>query len=606
MRLPPWIFAFPVITSSWLTSVALEIDWLREQLSDIGIQVVSETEIEAGGTRFSLTPEATHPPTKEMEISLVDNTGTVLFTVRNAHTYRHTETGDRVYREADLLVAPVLAQVAGHPLHAGLLAGSVTITVPWPEGDHGPIAAALEGSCDAGFGPTVDLVLTAVNNISQVAREPGTRVALTMDARLQNAGLFDIRWYWAIAPNLVGNGTNFGSHPYLCLSYYREANGSFRQIGRSDLKHAWNTVNSGCPCPSGQVMFVGCEDFYGMNNNAKQYYFSPRDELEAHTGDWTSLGSHFDGLPIDNERDHGFGEHDAFEHRLVVAEPDLQTVGATYYAEVWYLVPLDKNIFNSMGYRTATQELSDSNWAFSFTDDGVVNGPALNAWVDPASPEPNALNRIIDTSEGHLQLAVKTWANNDESTHYEYALLNLDYDRQVQSFSVPVATGVAVTNIGFNDLDTLATNNWIATIHPDRVQWDEVNNGFNALDWGMLYNFRFDADAAPSTNVATLTSLEPGEGAFLQEETLAPDPITDIRFEILNFSAPTNGGMTSWSAVSGAVYRVETADSLSPIPTWTTLGGPVTAQGASVTSPGSTQTRTQRSIRIWLEQLPSK
>ena len=602
-----------------------DIWWLTEQLGSIGIQglpqggvttldpataslawrIGSDAPLEGGRTHangltlvagsetFSLSTFIVEAAPTGDHLLVHDDAGRPVFIIRNGHTYPTDDGATLRYADADIVLGPVPAQAAGVPEHADLLAGAVTLDIPLI-GQPLPAAArqSAGGACSDGFGPTVDLALTAMFSISQRARDPGNVVALSVDAHLRNVGIHDVRWYWHIAPNTVGNGTNFGPHPFLSQSYYRELDGVFRQIGLSDLKHAWNTVNGDCPCPGGQVMFTGCTDVYGLHNNANQFFFGPRSELTAHTGEWTSLGSHFDATPVDDFRDHDFDGHDNFTHRLTVPESDLQVTGATFYAEAWYIAALETNLFNNIGYRQTTQTLSGA-WAFSFVDGGLNHGPALNAWVDPATPGPGAMNRMVKSPGGHFQVAVKTSTNGPGVTHYEYAVLNLDTSVGIQSFQVPKGDAVSVTSAGFNDTDAAAGNDWTPQVGADHVTWMAPTNGMNDLNWGSLYNFRFDATAAPSTNLVLVNGT-------MQELILAPDPELDARFDIISFP----NGTTTWNAVSGAVYHIEAADHLSATSVWSMQGGPVTSAGVTATRPDPSGPGTHRNFRIRFESLP--
>ena len=108
--------------------------------------------------------------------------------------------------------------------------------------------------------------------------------------------------------------------------------------------------------------------------------------------------------------------------------------------------------------------------------------------------------------------------------HYEYAIQNLNSDRSGQSFSIPIPAGVNVTNIGFHDVD-YHSGDGIGGINQDGTDWPGVVAGgsltwattdfatdpnANALRWGTLYNFRFDADAAPANGSATFGLFKPG------------------------------------------------------------------------------------------------
>ncbi len=447
-------------------------------------------------------------------LELVNGAGEVLFTLVNAHTYRDATTGELFVLQMDLELGRSLAGRLGTPEFEGLVVGmvdlSARVTALTADASMDPEA----GECIADFGDfTVDVELTDLNAISELAREAGGRVALAPSAKLRNAGNNDIRWYWAIAP-LGPNGPNLGSHPNLVMAYYRIAGGVFEQIGLSELKHAWNTTNLGCPCPGGQVMFVGCTDTYGVGNNGNQFYFGPREELTAHTVEWTSLGSHFDATPVDDFRDHGNSPvHPPFEHRLVVAEADLATPGAQYLVEAWYLVQGDQNIFNSMGFRNTSQTLVGEVWNFVFTDSSTTPGPAINAWVDPDAAGPFESNEVLDTGVGHLQLAAQVTDLGAGQFRYEYALLNLDFDRQIGAFSVPTLPGATITNVTFGDVDDDATNNWQAQIGSRAIEF--ASGGVNTLDWGTLYNFGFEADVGPAQTGSLLEAFEPGDAAYL-------------------------------------------------------------------------------------------
>ena len=184
----------------------------------------------------------------------------------------------------------------------------------------------IRGGCIANFDGDVDVSLTQIGSVGQVAYTPGDRVAISAAASLVNVGTADVAWYRPIGPEPI---LTVGQHPYLTLHFYRISNGIIEQLGQSDLKHAFFSINELCGCPPDQILYVGCGDTYGANTNRDRWHLAPRDEVTAHTGVWEVVGSHFDSDPLDGERSHGGdGVHDAFEHRLAVQEADLLTPGA--------------------------------------------------------------------------------------------------------------------------------------------------------------------------------------------------------------------------------------------------------------------------------------
>ncbi len=63
-----------------------------------------------------------------------------------------------------------------------------------------------------------------------------------------------------------------------------------------------------------------------------------------------------------------------------------------------------------------------------------------------------------------------------------------------------------------------------------RIKWftqtyDENINA-NALRWGTLYNFRFDADSPPISAMATIGLFRPGTPDSVTAATLGPDMVT--------------------------------------------------------------------------------
>jgi hypothetical protein len=133
------------------------------------------------------------------------------------------------------------------------------------------------------------------------------------------------------------------------------------------------------------------------------------------------------------------------------------------------------------------------------------------------------------TATARLILSAKATSLGGGIYRYEYALYNMNSDRCVQAFSVPVSAGLTVTNIGFHDVfyhsfDGCGTSaatpitfdgtDWPGTYSGGAVHWDMValtGTGAqapcnsNALRFGTTYNFRFDCNVAPVNGNATVT-----------------------------------------------------------------------------------------------------
>ncbi len=112
--------------------------------------------------------------------------------------------------------------------------------------------------------------------------------------------------------------------------------------------------------------------------------------------------------------------------------------------------------------------------------------------------------------------------------HYEYAVYNQNLDRAIQSFSVPLLPGVNISNIEFhaptqhpgwandstqNNLGYSSTP-WNVIQDASSIAWNSEtfahNQNANAIRWGTLYNFRFDADQPPQQTNATVGFFKTG------------------------------------------------------------------------------------------------
>src|SRR5204863_3594404 len=108
------------------------------------------------------------------------------------------------------------------------------------------------------------------------------------------------------------------------------------------------------------------------------------------------------------------------------------------------------------------------------------------------------------------------------------AIYNQNLDRAIQSFSVPLGSGVTVSNIGFHapvnhpgiaqdgtQGDQGYSNNpWTPNQASGAMTWSSQtfaeNQNANVLRWGTLYNFRFDSSSPPRATTATVGFFKTG------------------------------------------------------------------------------------------------
>ncbi len=346
----------------------------------------------------------------------------------------------------------------------------------------------------------------------------------------------DIAWFEMFSGNFPPYGND--QHPYLTWNMYRiNADGSIEQIGRSGLKHAYSTINSGgnCTYSEGHVLGATCEDTYGTGSNDNGGRLGPRAEVIPATNQWGRCGSIYD---VDCVGSNDFPTVGDYQYRLAVGESQISTAvnpGASWLFESWYLARDDINIYNSMGTVATMQNWSGSVWGVNAS--GYKLGPAIDRWVSPSAPPLNAGNTELAVGEGHAKVAVKATNLGGGSWRYDYAVMNLDFARAVtqgvepnlkvlsnqgfDSFSVPLPAGAAVSATRFSDGDLSAANDWSVSVGSSSVTWTAQASG-PTLDWGSLYAFSLTVNAPPGAANGTLHVAQSGSPATYGVATLGP------------------------------------------------------------------------------------
>lgn len=331
-------------------------------------------------------------------------------------------------------------------------------------------------------------------------------------------------------------------HPMIVWNLYRLKNDRFEQIGMSHVKHGFfalgNTQCGGsCTYEPGHSMgdWLGqnCTDTYDPGLNASQSGLGPRYEINAWTGGFTYAGSHMSSGH----------SHNAIQHRCQVRDADLvpaQNPGSTYYTEGQYITIDDINPVNSIAYKPTTVSGSaGGTFSFGMSGPGTlpITGPAIYAWSGATFTTLAQQLPVVRFSspDGRCILASKPTDLGGGQWHYEYALYNLDMHRKAASFNIPLPQGVNVSNVGFSAVQShnepFSNTPWTPVIDSAGITWSTTDN---PIRWGMLYNFRFDADAPPGDVTATVGHYEPGtpdsisgttQGPFVSDP--APDPQSD-------------------------------------------------------------------------------
>ena len=319
-------------------------------------------------------------------------------------------------------------------------------------------------------------------------------------------------------------------HPVIGQNMFRLKDGRFEQIGQAWLKHGFTalqgTVCSGScvAAPSGAHLGVNCSDPYSSSLNGTQTRLGPKIDVNPNTGVFL--------FPDARESTTG----NAIFKRLQVHNTDLDPAsnpGAVYFVEGQYVTHDDavaKNNPNNASYRSVTVGASPT-YNLTLTGSTVRGKMGIQAWK---ATDPSVTETSIGAPEGLFVLSAKATSLGGGIYHYEYALQNLTNQRAGQSFSVPLPAGTVVTNVAFHDVDYHSSvpaelydgTDWTPTVSSSSVTWAAqtyaVNQNANALRWGTLYNFRFDANQAPGTASVVIDLFRPGTPTSVSVATVTP------------------------------------------------------------------------------------
>lgn len=431
------------------------------------------------------------------------------------------------------------ASALGRPSDAGALVGKISIGAAMQPVEirnlvNGEVRSVLMPPLRSSPGAETpmathgpDVILGDLPNLQQFGNA-GSQVGLAVATTSCNNGDQPLDWFQLPSTD----------HPVIPQNLYRMSGGNdntdrFEQIGQSWLKHAFFALEDdacgfGCNtggCATGSHLCPGCSDPYSANLNGDQTGIGSRAWVNPFTGAFPS-----------NPNDHGGHSHNGVSHRILVEVDDLNTTlnpGASYFAEAQYVTPHEYawcqahpgecNMYNNASYR---KYIVSGTTNFSFSPDGSTARmqPAIRAWtgatVTRIEPDPG--------NDGISFVGYKVTNPTAGVWHYEYALYNQNLDRAIQSFSVPLAPGINVSNIGFhappqhpgwaNDgtLNSQGYNStpWAPTQTANSLTWNcetfAQNQNANAVRWGTLYNFRFDADQPPQATSATIDFFKTG------------------------------------------------------------------------------------------------
>ncbi len=449
----------------------------------------------------------------------------------------------------------------------GLLLGSVAVFLGQFSANAVP-GKGGEGEGGVAAGP--DVIVGAIPDIARYT--PGTfsgteYASYAFGSTSCNVGTQQLQWQ--------PNPSNL--HPVIPQNMYRIKNGAIEQIGMSWVKHGFCALQenlcgtcapAGSGCPT--VLGIGCSDPYTAGLNGAQSDLKSRGPINASTGFFASGSSqgYTDPTPPATWPT-------SLRERVAVRRADLdpaQNSGAIYVAECQYVHQQDaaaNNDDNNASYRLVTVGATwttNQGYPLTLTGATIQQVPAIFAWKTAHSDV--QLNAIDVVGDGRFFVGSRAINNGNGTWRYEYAVFNLNSDRNGGSFSIPIPPGVTLTDIGFKSPTYLNgegyTNApWSATVANGKITWTcepNTNANANALRWSTLYNFRFTANVAPASAqgmatlglwknpTATSTATSATAGAYVPSSPAVPG---DLDGDGVVNSSDLGVLLSAWGSAAG-------------------------------------------------------
>lgn len=411
---------------------------------------------------------------------------------------------------------------------------------------------ATAGAQGSSVGP--DVQYTDCTSTSNYGAVGGTR-AYALGSNTCNIGNTNLLWQ---------------SHntPALAMNAYRLVDGRLLQIGQGWCKTACCAASgSGCgfTCVvGGGGLGAGCMDVYSSGFNGGQAALGPRSVMNAFTGAIGTFSS---------------TSGDAIYRRLQIPQVDLTTSnfpGALYFVEGEYMATDDAtahNGLNNASYKQVT--INQTTFNMTLIAPMAVGKPAINAWHDHGlgvgMPDLSVTIKPIDVAnEGRFYAAWKVTPLGNGKWRYDYAIFNLNSDRSGGSFQVPLQANVVASNIGFHGVpyhsgEPYDNTNWTISNTGGAVTWSSpqayaANANSNALRWGTMYNFWFDANATPAVGNATLGLFKPGTPASVLVGANVPGVACRADWDVDGSVVPSDVASyinTWWASVSGGTTAAD-------------------------------------------------
>ncbi len=364
--------------------------------------------------------------------------------------------------------------------------------------------------CPLSEGP--DVTLCQVYGMQQYSRDNVNDISgLSVGTTSWNVGTEDLIWQNSPDPD----------HPFITFNVYRVMDQQVDQIAQGWVKHGFFALSSSqcfeaavgpCQPTDGNWLGVGCTDTYSPGLNASKSGLAPRYEINPWSGEWSYTGSVFQtgGAPTS-----GVARH--MQIKDVDLDPALNP-GAKYYFEASYIAKDDVCIYNSAAWKPVTPVWNGNGWNFSQSSQGTV--PTQNYFLFDARPD-SMITEIaeelpvveFESPDGRALISAHVQEAGPGLWRYSYSVKNVDMDRQIDEFRVPLPASALLNNERFHAVfhhnepiaymggPSISNDDWTMTRVGDELVWSTPDN---PIRWGTMYSFGFVTDVAPEEGDVTL------------------------------------------------------------------------------------------------------
>ena len=313
--------------------------------------------------------------------------------------------------------------------------------------------------------------------------------------------------------------SNTPDHPVIVQNLFRLKGGRLEQVGMAWLKHGFATLNEEypgcgtCQETDGQTLGPGCSDTYDAALNGGQGLLGPRTQVNPSSGQFPYPFTAPPIQPIIGRR---------LQVKNFALDP-LQNPGALYFLEASYISAhesLFNNAANSASWRQVSVVSEPAGFRLTPAGPTVREQPAIMAWQ--ANDPTVEIQQVVVENDGgpgyfgYFWVAAKARYLGNCKWLYEYAVENLNSHQACGAFSVSLPDGVipmraGTTQVKYHSGEQVIPFSWDISTSATEIKWHtypaSVVPNANALMFGTMYTFRFEAEAPPTCDAAAAIHL---------------------------------------------------------------------------------------------------